>query len=259
MNATVAYTLLNSSPITLPSPVASVPYQSGMTIAVGGVSFSIAGALKDQDSFTLGPNAGGVSDSRNAVALGQLQTSKLMLSADGQPSAYEAISAQLALAVLAGEDQRFAEHHGFDTVEIERALSAADQGGKLRGASTISQQVAKNLFLWSGRSYVRKALEAWFTLLIEACWSKRRILEMHLNLAQYGPRTFGAEAAAQRFFGKPAWDLDTGEAARLAAVLPNPRLYRVEAPNATVRTRERHIRTQMRNLGGTGFLDRLSE
>lgn len=172
---------------------------------------------------------------------------------------YEAISAPLALAVLAGEDQRFAEHHGFDTVEIERALSAADQGGKLRGASTISQQVAKNLFLWSGRSYVRKALEAWFTLLIEACWSKRRILEMHLNLAQYGPRTFGAEAAAQRFFGKPAWDLDAGEAARLAAVLPNPRLYRVEAPNATVRTRERHIRTQMRNLGGTGFLDRLSE
>lgn len=172
---------------------------------------------------------------------------------------YEAISAQLALAVLAGEDQRFTEHHGFDTVEIERALSAADQGGKLRGASTISQQVAKNLFLWSGRSYVRKALEAWFTLLIEACWSKRRILEMHLNLAQYGPRTFGAEAAAQRFFGKPAWDLDAGEAARLAAVLPNPRLYRVEAPNATVRTRERHIRTQMRNLGGTGFLDRLSE
>lgn len=172
---------------------------------------------------------------------------------------YEAISAQLALAVLAGEDQRFAEHHGFDTVEIERALSAADQGGKLRGASTISQQVAKNLFLWSGRSYVRKALEAWFTLLIEACWSKRRILEMHLNLAQYGPRTFGAEAAAQRFFGKPAWDLDAGEAARLAAVLPNPRLYRVEAPNATVRARERHIRTQMRNLGGTGFLDRLSE
>ena len=172
---------------------------------------------------------------------------------------YEAISAQLALAVLAGEDQRFAEHHGFDTVEIERALSAADQGGKLRGASTISQQVAKNLFLWSRRSYVRKALEAWFTLLIEACWSKRRILEMHLNLAQYGPRTFGAEAAAQRFFGKPAWDLDAGEAARLAAVLPNPRLYRVEAPNATVRTRERHIRTQMRNLGGTGFLDRLSE
>lgn len=172
---------------------------------------------------------------------------------------YEAISAQLALAVLAGEDQRFAEHHGFDTVEIERALSAADQGSKLRGASTISQQVAKNLFLWSGRSYVRKALEAWFTLLIEACWSKRRILEMHLNLAQYGPHTFGAEAAAQRFFGKPAWDLDAGEAARLAAVLPNPRLYRVEAPNATVRTRERHIRTQMRNLGGTGFLDRLSE
>lgn len=172
---------------------------------------------------------------------------------------YEAISAQLALAVLAGEDQRFAEHHGFDTVEIERALSAADQGGKLRGASTISQQVAKNLFLWSGRSYVRKALEAWFTLLIEACWSKRRILEMHLNLAQYGPRTFGAEAAAQRFFGKPAWDLDTGEAARLAAVLPNPRLYRVEAPNATVRARERHIRTQMRNLGGPGFLERLSE
>lgn len=172
---------------------------------------------------------------------------------------YEAISAQLALAVLAGEDQRFAEHHGFDTVEIERALSASDQGGKLRGASTISQQVAKNLFLWSGRSYVRKALEAWFTLLIEACWSKRRILEMHLNLAQYGPRTFGAEAAAQRFFGKPAWDLDTGEAARLAAVLPNPRLYRVEAPNATVRARERHIRTQMRNLGGPGFLERLNE
>lgn len=173
--------------------------------------------------------------------------------------AFEAISAQLAVAVLAGEDQRFPEHHGFDTVEIERALAAAERGDRLRGASTISQQVAKNLFLWSGRSYVRKALEAWFTLLIEACWSKRRILEMHLNLAQYGPMTFGAEAAAQRYFGKPAWDLDAGEAARLAAVLPNPLRYRVDAPDATVRARERHIRTQMRNLGGPAFLDRLPE
>lgn len=172
---------------------------------------------------------------------------------------YEAISAQLALAVIAGEDQRFAGHHGFDTIEIERALDAAGRGERLRGASTISQQVAKNLYLWPGRSYARKALEAWFTVLIELCWSKRRILEMHLNLAQYGERTWGAEAAARRFYGKPAWDLDAGEAARLAAVLPNPVLYRVEAPNATVRARERHIREQMRNLGGTGFLDRLTE
>ncbi len=168
-----------------------------------------------------------------------------------------AISSHAALAVIAAEDQRFPDHFGFDFVEIRYALEDQEEGKPLRGASTLSQQVAKNLFLWPGRSLVRKGLEAWFTLLLESLWSKRRILEVYLNIAEFGEYTFGVEAASQRFFNKPAARLTAGEAARLAAVLPNPLRYRVDQPSAYVLQRQRWIERQMRLLGGSAYLDRL--
>ncbi len=170
---------------------------------------------------------------------------------------YAAISPHAALAVIAGEDQRFPDHHGFDFVEIQDALEGQDEGKPLRGASTLSQQVAKNLFLWSGRSFVRKGLEAWFTVLLEVLWPKERILEVYLNIAEFGDYTFGVEAASRRFFDKPAARLTVGEAARLAAVLPNPLRYRVDKPSAYVLKRQRWIERQMSQLGGVIYLDRL--
>jgi len=170
---------------------------------------------------------------------------------------YARIAPAAALAVIAGEDQRFPEHHGFDFVEIQDALEDQDEGKPMRGASTLSQQVAKNLFLWPGRSLLRKALEAWFTVLLELFWSKQRILEVYLNIAEFGERTFGVGAASLRFFAKPAARLSNEEAARLAAVLPNPLRYRVEQPSAYVRARQRWIEQQMRQLGGTTYLDGL--
>jgi len=167
---------------------------------------------------------------------------------------YEHISPQLALAVVASEDQRLLEHHGFDFNQIQKALDEADRGGRARGASTISQQVAKNLFLWSGHSWIRKGLEAWYTVLIEALWSKRRILEVYLNIAQFGRGVYGAEAAAQTFFGKPAARLTRAESARLAAVLPNPEKRHVDAPGSYVLQRQQEIEQQMAALGGTPYL-----
>jgi monofunctional biosynthetic peptidoglycan transglycosylase len=196
-------------------------------------------------------------------------TSAFMLKArvsswfDGEPGTlqlqrqwrdYEHISAQLALAVVASEDQRLLEHHGFDFKQIQEAITATDRGGRARGASTISQQVAKNLFLWSGRSWLRKGLEAWYTVLIEALWSKRRILEVYLNIAQFGHGVYGAESAAQLFFGKPASRLTRAEAARLAAVLPNPESRRANAPGSYVLRRQQEIEQQMEALGGTDYL-----
>lgn len=170
---------------------------------------------------------------------------------------YAAISPQVALAVIAAEDQRFPEHHGFDLIEIQEALDDQEQGRPLRGASTISQQVAKNLFLWSGRSVVRKGLEAWFTLLLEWLWPKRRILEVYLNIAEFGRYTFGVEAASRRFFNKPAARLTATEAARLAAVLPNPLRYRADKPSEYTLKRQRWIELQMGRLGGLDYLDKL--
>ena len=172
-------------------------------------------------------------------------------------TSYTAISPHVALAVIAGEDQRFPDHQGFDFVEIQDALEDQEEGKPLRGASTISQQVAKNLFLWSGRSFVRKGLEAWFTVLLELLWSKERILEVYLNIAEFGDYTFGVEAASRRFFNKPAARLTADEAARLAAVLPNPLRYRVDKPSAYVLKRQRWIERQMGQLGGVAYLDRL--
>lgn len=170
---------------------------------------------------------------------------------------YRDISPHAALAVIAAEDQRFPDHHGFDFVEIRQALADQEEGQTLRGASTLSQQTAKNLFLWSGRSWVRKGLETWFTVLLEWLWPKQRILEVYLNIAEFGEYTFGVEAASQRFFNKSAADLTASEAARLAAVLPNPLRYRANQPSDYVRKRQRWIERQMRQLGGVVYLDRL--
>jgi monofunctional biosynthetic peptidoglycan transglycosylase len=170
----------------------------------------------------------------------------------------EQISPQLALAVVASEDQRFPEHNGFDFQQIQKALDEAERGGRTRGASTISQQVAKNLFLWQGRSYVRKGLEAWFTLLIEVLWPKQRILEVYLNIAEFGRGVYGAEAAARACFNKSAAKLGRGEAARLAAVLPSPKRMNACRPSAYVMRRQGQIERQMAALGGSSYLRALA-
>ena len=168
--------------------------------------------------------------------------------------AWDAISPNAGMAVIASEDQRFAEHWGFDLDSIQDAIEEGQSGGRMRGASTISQQVAKNLFLWPGRSWLRKGLEAYFTVLIELFWPKQRILEVYLNIAQFGDRIFGVDAASRRFFGKRAAALSAHEAALLAAVLPNPVRMHADDPSPYVRERARWIQRQMRMLGGAGYL-----
>jgi monofunctional biosynthetic peptidoglycan transglycosylase len=153
---------------------------------------------------------------------------------------------------MASEDQRFLEHHGIDFVSLDRAVEDYRDGDGLRGASTITQQVAKNLFLWQGRSLARKALEAYLALLIELCWSKERILEVYLNVAEFGPGVFGVEAAAQKYFGSQAASLGLSQAALLAAVLPNPERLQAARPSAYVRSRQAWIVTQIRLLDARG-------
>jgi monofunctional biosynthetic peptidoglycan transglycosylase len=167
------------------------------------------------------------------------------------------ISPHLALAVIAAEDQRFPTHAGIDLEAVLDALESNLDGGEVRGGSTITQQVAKNLFLWHGRSYVRKVIEAPLAILIDALLPKRRILEIYLNIAEMGPGVFGAEAAAQRHFKRPASALTQTQAAAIAAVLPSPKRFSVTAPSRYVRGRQRWILDQMRALGGIGYLDTL--
>jgi monofunctional glycosyltransferase len=167
------------------------------------------------------------------------------------------ISPNLPLAVVASEDQKFPEHWGFDVEAIEKAYELNQHSHRVRGASTISQQVAKNLYLWSGRSYFRKGLEAYFTVLIEACWPKRRILEMYLNIAEFGTGTFGAEAASERFFHKPAARLTRSDAATLAAVLPSPEHYSAAVPSRYVLQRRDWILNQMQAVGGPEMLSEI--
>jgi monofunctional biosynthetic peptidoglycan transglycosylase len=162
----------------------------------------------------------------------------------------EAISPSLGAAVIAAEDQNFTDHFGFDWQAIEKAVQHNEHSRRKRGASTVSQQTAKNLFLWSSRSWTRKGLEAWFTLLIEVGWSKKRILEVYLNIVEFGDGIYGAEAAARTFFGKPAKRLTPSEAALLAAVLPNPHRFHANAPSEYIRGRQAWILNQMRQLGG---------
>jgi monofunctional glycosyltransferase len=174
----------------------------------------------------------------------------------------ERISPHAAVAVIAAEDQFFPFHTGFDFKSIREAIRYNEKQStrkrpRVRGASTISQQTAKNLFLWSGRGYVRKGLEAYFTLLIEITWPKERILEVYLNIAQFGDGIYGVEAASQRFYRMPAAKLGRYEAATLAAVLPNPITFRVNAPSNYVVKRRDWILAQMRGLGGASYLNEL--
>lgn len=165
------------------------------------------------------------------------------------------ISPWMGLAVIAAEDQKFPDHWGFDVSAIEKALAHNERNeNRVRGASTLSQQTAKNLFLWDGRSWLRKGLEAGLTLGIETVWSKRRILTVYLNIAEFGEGVFGVEAASQRYFHKPASRLTMSEAALLAAVLPNPVRLSADAPSGYVRSRQAWILRQMRQLGGEGFM-----
>jgi monofunctional biosynthetic peptidoglycan transglycosylase len=158
---------------------------------------------------------------------------------------YEDISPNLAIAVVASEDQKFPRHAGFDLDAIADALEDSVDGGPMRGASTISQQVAKNLFLWPGRSFVRKGLEAWLTLWIELLWPKQRILEVYLNVAELGDGVFGAEAAARRYFGRSAARLGAHESALLAAMLPSPRRSNPANPSYFLRERQHWILRQI--------------
>lgn len=177
-------------------------------------------------------------------------TSAFMLGSDTRPVRYDWVPAsQIAevarKAVVASEDQKFWEHDGFDLEAIEKAREHNKRSKKRRGASTISQQTAKNLFLWSGGGYFRKGVEAGYTLMIEALWPKQRILEVYLNIAEFGPGIYGVEAASQAFFGKPAAKISATEAARLAAVLPSPRRWSAKSPGPYVQKRVRWILGQM--------------
>lgn len=164
------------------------------------------------------------------------------------------VSPALPIALIAAEDQKFPLHHGFDVDAIQDALASADDGARLRGASTISQQVAKNLFLWSGRSFVRKGLEVWFTALIETLWPKRRIIEVYLNVAQFGDGIYGAAAASEAFFHTSPARLDARQSALLAAVLPNPVRLRVDRPSPYVLRRADWIQRQADQLGGPAYV-----
>ncbi len=161
------------------------------------------------------------------------------------------------LAVLAAEDQHFATHWGFDLSALRYAWHYNQLHRRIRGGSTITQQTAKNLFLSPARSYVRKGLEAYFTLLLEALWPKRRILEIYLNVAQFGDGLFGAESASLHFFRKSARDLTSAEAALLAAVLPSPRRFQADHPSPFVKARRDWILRQMKQLGGASYLKSL--
>ena len=167
------------------------------------------------------------------------------------------ISPYMKLAVIASEDQTFPAHYGFDFRSIDKALDERESGRRVRGASTISQQTAKNLFLWPGQSWIRKGFEVYFTLLIETLWPKQRILEVYLNSAEFGKGVFGVGVASDTYFHKPAARLNRYDAALLAAVLPSPKRLRANAPSAYVRSRQQWIAGQMRSLGGVELLKQL--
>ena len=179
------------------------------------------------------------------------------------PVAYEwtdwpALGDAAALAVVAAEDQKFAHHFGFDIASIQDSVMQYREGGSLRGASTITQQVAKNLYLWPGRSFFRKGIEAWFALLIEVFWTKERILEVYLNVAEFGPGLYGVPAASRFFFDKAPADLSSAEAALLAAVLPSPRRLDASRPSEYVRERQRWIERHMERLHREAWISRIS-
>ena len=158
------------------------------------------------------------------------------------------IAPVMSAAVIASEDQKFSDHYGFDIDAIQRAMGHNERSPRTKGASTLTQQTAKNMFLWSSRSWLRKGVEAYFTVLLETFWGKGRILETYLNIVEFGDGIYGVEAAAQYYFRKPASRLNSEEAAILAAVLPNPRRYKVKSPSPYVRDRQQWILQQMYQL-----------
>ena len=160
----------------------------------------------------------------------------------------EEMSKYLPVAVMASEDQRFLQHHGFDVVEIQNAIEERQSGKRLRGGSTISQQTAKNVFLWPRSSWVRKGFEAYFTVLIELCWSKERIMEVYLNSIEMGDGSYGAEAVAQQHFSRPAKKLSRANCALIAATLPNPLRYSSKKPSRYVLKRQTAIMRQMKHI-----------
>ena len=172
---------------------------------------------------------------------------------------FDAMSPNIRLAVMASEDQLFPDHNGFDIKSIKKAMESNKKSKRIRGASTISQQVAKNVFLWQGRSWFRKGLEVYFTFMIELIWSKERILEMYLNVSEMGAGIFGVEAASQKYFKKPASKLTRTEAARIAACLPNPKKYKAEPASPYIARRTSWILIQMNNLEGDEDVAKLLE
>lgn len=183
---------------------------------------------------------------------------------DGKPHeiqykfvAFENVSSNLKMAVIAAEDQKFDSHFGFDFEAIDSAIDHNKRSKRKRGASTISQQTAKNVFLWDGKNFIRKGLEAYFTLLIECIWGKERILEVYLNVAEMGNLTFGVEAASRRYFYKSAKATSLSEASAIAAILPNPLLFKVKSPTKYIIKKKTWIRNQYYALGGKKYLENL--
>jgi monofunctional biosynthetic peptidoglycan transglycosylase len=172
---------------------------------------------------------------------------KMHMEHDWEP--FENITPKLQLAVVCSEDQNYLKHFGFDWGAIQKAMKENEQGKNMRGASTITQQTAKNVFLWPGRSYIRKAFEVWFTLLIEIFWSKERIMEVYLNSIEMGDGVYGAEAASQHWFRKKASKLTKDEAAAIAAILPNPLKYKANPPSSYISKRKEWIKQQMNYWG----------
>ena len=170
---------------------------------------------------------------------------------------WDKIPKHVALAVVTSEDQVFPFHHGFDVDSIMKSLRDIGNGSQLRGASTISQQVARNVYLWTGRSWIRKGLEAWFTLLIELTWGKQRILEVYLNIAEWGEGVFGLEAASRYHFSKSARQLSPMQSALLASCLPSPLRYDLARPDQYLRERAAWNLRQQKRLGGTQWLAQL--
>ena len=166
----------------------------------------------------------------------------------------EEIDSSLPLAFISSEDQKFLDHNGFDVAAIKKAIESNKNSKKVRGASTISQQVAKNVFLLPTKSYFRKGLEVYFTFLIELIWGKERIMEVYVNVVELGEGVYGAEAAAQKYFKKSANKLSRAEAALMATALPNPLIYKLKKPSAYMFKRQQWVLRQMRNLGGEGLL-----
>jgi monofunctional glycosyltransferase len=167
---------------------------------------------------------------------------------------YDNISKYIVLAVVASEDQNFPHHFGFDIKQINIAFKERQEKGRLRGASTITQQVAKNLFLWEGKSFFRKGIEAYYTLLIEIFWSKKRIIEIYLNIAEMGEKIFGVGSASKIYFNKRPNKLTKEESALIASVLPNPIRYSISHPSEYVRKRQTWILKQMNSLGGVSYI-----